>query len=217
MKQARHPAEQVTQMSIERLIPYARNSRTHSDAQVAQIAASIKEWGWTTPVLIDEGGQIIAGHGRIMAARKLGMAEVPVIIAEGWTDAQKKAYVIADNKLALNAGWDEEILKLEFEELASLDFDVSIIGFAEAELTNLFLEKQIGETDANKEWAGMPEFNQQDAESFRRIIVHFDCQADVDEFFSLIGQSHTNKTKSIWFPEKEPADLASMGYVSDEQ
>lgn len=140
MKQARHPAEQVKQMSIERLIPYARNSRTHSDAQVAQIAASIKEWGWTTPVLIDEGGQIIAGHGRIMAARKLGMAEVPVIIAEGWTDAQKKAYVIADNKLALNAGWDEDLLKLELGELHQLDYDMELLGFDGDELGKLMYE-----------------------------------------------------------------------------
>jgi DNA modification methylase len=137
MKQARHPAEQVTQMPIERLIPYARNSRTHSDAQVAQIAASIKEWGWTTPVLIDEGGQIIAGHGRIMAARKLGMAEVPVIIAEGWTEAQKKAYVIADNKLALNAGWDESLLALEFGELEGLGFDLELTGFSLDEIAAL--------------------------------------------------------------------------------
>jgi DNA modification methylase len=137
MKKARHPAEQVTQMSIERLIPYARNSRTHSDAQVAQIAASIKEWGWTTPVLIDEGGQIIAGHGRIMAARKLGMAEVPVIIAEGWTEAQKKAYVIADNKLALNAGWDESLLALEFGELEGLGFDLELTGFSLDEIAAL--------------------------------------------------------------------------------
>ena len=136
-KLQRHPAEQVQQMPIERLIPYARNSRTHSDAQVAQIAASIKEWGWTTPVLIDEGGQIIAGHGRIMAARKLGIAEVPVIIAEGWTDAQKKAYVIADNKLALNAGWDESLLALEFGELEGLGFDIELTGFSLDEIAAL--------------------------------------------------------------------------------
>ena len=83
-----NPADKIEQWPIDRLIPYARNSRTHSDAQVAQIAASIKEWGWTTPVLVDEGGQIIAGHGRIMAARKLGMTEVPVVIASGWSAAQ---------------------------------------------------------------------------------------------------------------------------------
>jgi len=132
-----NPADSIEQWPIERLIPYARNSRTHSDAQVAQIAASIKEWGWTTPVLIDEGGQIIAGHGRIMAARKLGMAEVPVIIAEGWTDAQKKAYVIADNKLALNAGWDESLLALEFGELEGLGFDLELTGFSLDELKQL--------------------------------------------------------------------------------
>lgn len=137
MTKARHPAEQVKSMPIDRLIPYARNSRTHSDAQVAQIAASIKEWGWTTPVLIDEDGQIIAGHGRLMAARKLGMAEVPVIVAEGWTDAQKKAYVIADNKLALNAGWDESLLALEFGELEGLGFDLELTGFSLDEIDAL--------------------------------------------------------------------------------
>ena len=212
-----NPADTVHQWPIERLIPYARNSRTHSDAQVAQIAASIKEWGWTTPVLVDEDGQIIAGHGRIMAARKLGMIEVPVVIAKGWSDAQKRAYVIADNKLALNAGWDESILKLEFEELQSLDFDYQLTGFSEAEMTNLFLEKQEGITNPDEEWTGMPEFNQKDEQSFKRLIVHFDCQDDVNEFFSLIGQSHTDKTKFIWFPEKPPEDLASMGYIHDEE
>ena len=111
-----NPDKQIVMRRVDELIPYARNSRTHSDSQVAQIAASIKEWGWTTPVLVDDSGQIIAGHGRIMAARKLGMVDVPVIVAEGRTDAQKKAYVIADNKLALNAGWDESLLALEFGE-----------------------------------------------------------------------------------------------------
>lgn len=132
-----NPADTVHQWPIERLIPYARNSRTHSDAQVAQIAASIKEWGWTTPVLVDEGGQIIAGHGRIMAARKLGMAEVPVVIAKGWSDAQKRAYVIADNKLALNAGWDNDLLALEFGELEGLGFDLELTGFSLDEIDAL--------------------------------------------------------------------------------
>lgn len=124
-----NPADKIEKWKIDKLIPYARNSRTHSDEQVAQIAASIKEWGWTTPVLVDDTGQIIAGHGRIMAARKLGMSEVPVIVAEGWTDAQKRAYVIADNKLALNAGWDNEMLALEFGELEGLGFDLELTGF----------------------------------------------------------------------------------------
>lgn len=121
----------------DELIPYARNSRTHSDEQVAQIAASIKEWGWTTPLLVDETGGIIAGHGRLLAARKLGMTEVPVIVAAGWTDAQKRAYVIADNKLALNAGWDSELLALELGELGELGFDLDLTGFTMDEIDAL--------------------------------------------------------------------------------
>lgn len=112
-----HAAEKIEQWAIDKLIPYARNSRTHSDAQVAQIAASIKEFGFTNPVLIDGEGGIIAGHGRVIAARKLGLSEVPCIRLEHLTEAQKRAYVIADNRLALNSGWDTEMLKVEFADL----------------------------------------------------------------------------------------------------
>lgn len=128
------PADNVERRNVSDLVPYARNSRTHSDEQVAQIAASIKEWGWTVPVLIDPDGGLIAGHGRILAAQKLGIADVPCMVAEGWTDAQKKAYVIADNKLALNAGWDDEMLKVELGELSDLEFDLSLTGFDDDEL-----------------------------------------------------------------------------------
>jgi len=134
--------QQIEQVSIEALIPYARNSRTHSDAQVAQIAASIKEFGFTNPVLIDEDGGIIAGHGRTMAARKLGLDEVPCLRLAYLTEAQKKAYVIADNKLALNAGWDDEMLKVELSELKDLDFDLSLIGFDADELAALLSTEQ---------------------------------------------------------------------------
>lgn len=134
--------QQIEQVSIEALIPYARNSRTHSDAQVAQIAASIKEFGFTNPVLIDEDGGIIAGHGRTMAARKLGLDEVPCLRLAHLTEAQKKAYIIADNKLALNAGWDDEMLKIEIKELGDLDFDLSLLGFDEIELAKLFDENE---------------------------------------------------------------------------
>ena len=134
--------QQIEQVSIEALIPYARNSRTHSDAQVAQIAASIKEFGFTNPVLIDEDGGIIAGHGRTMAARKLGLDEVPCLRLAHLTEAQKKAYIIADNKLALNAGWDDEMLKIEIKELGDLDFYLSLLGFDEIELAKLFDENE---------------------------------------------------------------------------
>ena len=129
--------DRIERRPIEALIPYARNARTHSDDQVAQIAASIKEWGWTMPILVDPAGQIIAGHGRVLAARKLGLTEVPVIVASGWTEAQKRAYVIADNKLALNAGWDEELLRLEMGDLQELGFDLDITGFSDDELEAL--------------------------------------------------------------------------------
>jgi DNA modification methylase len=134
---AKWPADRVERRKVSALTPYARNSRTHSDAQVAQIAASIKEWGFTTPVLIEPDGGIIAGHGRVMAAQRLGLDEVPVVIAEGWTEAQKRAYVIADNKLALNAGWDDQLLKIEMDELAGLDFDLTLTGFGLDEIAAL--------------------------------------------------------------------------------
>jgi ParB-like chromosome segregation protein Spo0J len=115
------------------LIPYARNSRTHSDAQIGKIAASIKEFGFLNPVIIDGNNGIVAGHGRVLAAQKLGMAEVPVIEASHLTEAQRRAYVIADNRLALDAGWDEEMLRVEFEELEALGFDLELTGFSSFE------------------------------------------------------------------------------------
>jgi hypothetical protein len=134
------PADKVERRKIDALIPYARNSRTHSDEQVAQIAASIKEWGWTVPILVDEDGGIIAGHGRVLAARKLGLDDCPVMVASGWSEAQKRAYIIADNKLALNAGWDTEILKSEFQELDEAGFDLGLTGFGVGELAGMFDE-----------------------------------------------------------------------------
>jgi|688.fasta_scaffold71252_3 hypothetical protein len=132
---------EVTYRPIESLIPYARNSRTHSDAQVAQIAASIREFGWTNPVLIDTEGGIIAGHGRIMAGRKLGIKEAPCIVLDNLTDAKRRAYIIADNKLALNAGWDVELLKIELKDLDAEKFDLTLTGFEIGELATLFDEQ----------------------------------------------------------------------------
>ena len=141
------PAENVVKLRVDKLLPYARNSRTHSDAQVAQIAASIKEWGWTTPILVDEEGMIIAGHGRVMAARKLGAIEIPAMIAKGWSDAQKRAYVIADNQLAINAGWDTDLLAIELKELEELGFEIDLIGFDEKALSSILVDKNEGLTD----------------------------------------------------------------------
>ena len=178
-----NPADKVEQWPIDRLVPYAKNSRTHSDAQVAQIAASIKEWGFTTAVLVDESGSIIAGHGRVMAARKLGMASLPVMVAAGWTDAQKRAYVIADNKLALNAGWDNEMLRLELGELQEMDFDLDLTGFKADEIAAFQFDD-----DAE---TGMPELKDGDKEPFQQktFTLHDEQAEMVDNAITLARTS----------------------------
>ena len=147
MSEQQWPADTITRRKVLDLIPYARNSRTHSDEQVGQIAASIKEWGWTVPVLIDEAGGLLAGHGRVLAAQRLGIDEIPTMTAKGWTEAQKKAYVIADNKLALNAGWDASMLAIEFGDLKEAGFDLELTGFGGDELAALFPTESEGLTD----------------------------------------------------------------------
>lgn len=125
------------------VIPYINNSRTHSEKQVQQVAASIKEFGFTNPILIDEQSGIIAGHGRLQAAQLLNLNEVPTITLEGLTDAQKKAYVIADNKLALNAGWDETLLQVELDSLSESGFDISLLGFDKEEMLEILGENAL--------------------------------------------------------------------------
>ena len=147
----------IESLPLDRLIPYARNSRTHSDAQVAQVAASIREFGFTNPVLIDAEDGIIAGHGRVMAARKLGLEKVPCIRLAHLSETQRRAYIIADNKLALNSGWDEEMLALELAELREVDFNLQLTGFDGAEL---------GEFDAAE--TDMPELADGDKQPFQQ-------------------------------------------------
>ena len=159
------PADKVERRKVTDLTPYARNARTHSDAQIDQIAASIVEWGWTTPILLDDEGTIIAGHGRVLAALKLGLDEVPVMVASGWTEDQKRAYSLADNKLAMNAGWDHELLKLELGELSEAGFDVSLIGFSDAEFAS-----EMGLTDEGEAETGVL------GEMQYRIVV--DCESE---------------------------------------
>lgn len=146
----------VAYRPVDALIPYARNARTHSEAQVAQIAASIREFGWTNPILVDGDNGIIAGHGRLQAARKLGQEIVPVIELAGLSEAQKRAYVIADNKLALNAGWNDELLALEFGDLQELGFDLALTGFGEDEIAALTSLGTPGLTDPDE----VPEVSQ---------------------------------------------------------
>jgi len=141
------PADQVERWPLAKLIPYARNARTHSDEQIKQIAASIREFGWTMPVLVNEQGTLIAGHGRVLAAPLLDITDVPTMVARGWTDAQIKAYRLADNQLALNAGWDRELLGLELGELKLGGFDLALTGFGDLELGDLLADRTAGLTD----------------------------------------------------------------------
>jgi ParB-like chromosome segregation protein Spo0J len=142
-------AQRIELWPLDRLIPYARNARTHSDAQIAQIAASIVEFGFNAPILVASDAGIVAGHGRLLAARKLHLEQVPVVILDHLTEIQRRAYILADNKLADNAGWDEEMLRLELQALELDGFDLEVVGFSDEELAELLGEPEVvsGQTD----------------------------------------------------------------------
>ncbi len=145
---------QVVTWPVEKLIPYARNARTHSDEQVAQIAASIAEFGWTNPILVGTDGIVIAGHARLQAARKLGMTEVPVIVLDHLSETKRRALVLADNRLALNAGWDEEMLRVELESIRDDGFDLEVLGFTDDEIEDLLREpEQVVEGNTDEDTA----------------------------------------------------------------
>lgn len=161
---------------VSALIPYAANSRTHSDEQVAQIAASIKQFGWTNPILIDGENVIIAGHGRLLAARKLGLEKVPIICIDHLSKAQQRALVIADNQLALNAGWDMDMLKTEIEGLQLEDFNVELLGFDDKFLAGLF----------NDEMPEQPEAEEQLVDAVFEVAVTCKDEAEQAKVFELM-------------------------------
>jgi len=166
-------------VSVSSLIPYARNSRTHSDAQVGQIAASIKEFGFLNPIIVDGESGIIAGHGRVLAAQKLGLAELPVIEAGHLSDTQRRAYIIADNKLAMNAGWDDEMLRVELDALGVDGFDLELTGFSLDEVQALSFDDE-AETE-------MPELADGDKEPYQQktFTLHDEQAAIVDDAITL--------------------------------
>ncbi|EHU00440.1 putative transcriptional regulator [Pantoea stewartii subsp. stewartii DC283] len=175
--------------------------------------ASIEEFGWTNPILIDECGEIIAGHGRVLAAEQMGIAAVPTITLSGLTDAQKAAYRIADNRLPLNAGWNGELLKLEIEALQDVEFDVGLLGFSDLELGDIL---GVEPDDPRDHWVGMPAFDQENNNGVRQLIVHFETDADVALFAQLVQQQITAKTKYIWYPEHKRESTVNKAYISDE-
>lgn len=169
-----HVARSITQQAVEALLPYARNSRTHSEEQLSQLAASIREFGFTNPVLVDGAGGIIAGHGRVMAAKLAGLLEVPTVDVGWMTEAQRRAYVIADNQLALNAGWDEALLTAELGELSTAGFDLALIGFDAGELEKLLgFDDGAGEDEEEKTDPGI--------NYVEKFAIVVDCAGEADQ------------------------------------
>lgn len=172
----------------DKLIGYVNNSRTHSDSQTSQIASSIKEFGFTNPLLLDEDNGVIAGHGRLLAAKKLELVDVPCIVLKGLTEAQKKAYVIADNQLALNSGWDMEKLTMEIETLQEMDFDVGVLGFD----ASFFVEEMGGDSGGDDE---IPDDNYSEQHA---VIVT--CESEIEQeqtFEKLTELGYTCKVVSV--------------------
>ena len=193
------------------LVPYANNSRLRDETQLGQLVASINEFGFTNPVLLDGANGIIAGHGRVMAANVLGLDTVPTIELQHLTDEQKAAYVIADNKLAQNAKWDDEILRLELQSLSDADYDLSILGFDEASLSRLL---DVAETaDAFEEYSEAIEYENKNANPYKSLIVHFENEQDVDNFKHLIKQNFSNSAKYIYHPIQVRKETESKRYV----
>jgi ParB-like chromosome segregation protein Spo0J len=192
----------IQEIAVDKLIPYAKNSRTHSDQQVAQIAASIKEFGFRNPILVDGVG-IIAGHGRLLAAQKLGLTKIPTIDCSDMSATQKKAYIIADNKLAMNAGWDNDLLKLEITDLQEENFDINLLGFDNSEL-NFTAEIDYGildDEDVSKQLSDM-------ANGVRKAIqIEFEPE-HYDEAFELV---------KFWRDEKAYVGMMLVNYLKAEK
>ena len=200
-KPAEKPALKIEYWPIDRLQPYERNPR-RNDKAVGQMVASIKEYGFTIPVLAKSDGLVIDGHLRLKAAVQMKLAEVPVIPCDTWTEAQVKAFRLMVNRSVAWADWDMDALALEFGDLKALDFDLTLTGFADWETG---WTKPEGEGTSRPEWAGMPDFEQQDKMAWQTVKVHFANSVDRDAFAALTGQLITDKTKYIWHPKRERA------------
>jgi hypothetical protein len=199
-------------IALTALKPWDNNPRTHSPAQIEQLRASIREFGFTNPILIDESCTVIAGHGRIAAAKLEGIVDLPAIELHGLTKAQKRALVIADNQLALKSQWNVELLTFELEQLQAADFDLSLVGFEPFELNELMSTAN----DPNAAWRGMPSFSQEDQLGFRTLVVHFKDAAAVADFKRRIEQEFTDKARFIWHPFVPNDAVAHLGYVSED-
>jgi ParB-like chromosome segregation protein Spo0J len=189
----------IEQIAISDLLPYPNNAKQHSETQILKLAGIIKEYGFNVPLVIDKDNGVICGHGRLEAARKLGLKKVPCLRKGDLTKAQVRAFRIADNKIT-ESPWLDDLLALELADLQELDVDLEGLGFESWQVDALLQE---GEFDINKEWQGMPEFEQEDKTAYQTIHVHFATEKDVQDFAGLVGQGITEKTKYLWFPKQE--------------
>lgn len=195
----------IEQWPVSKLIPYLRNNRTHSQIQIDRIAASIKEFGFNQPVVVDESGIILVGHGRLLAAQKLELEKIPVIVLKNLSSKQKRAYRILDNKLQNDSAWDYVNLELELKSLHDEGLDFAPWGLEK--LQELF-SVETG-NDAKEEWQGMPEFSHEDKTAYRSIVVHFKSQVEINEFAEKIEQTINPKTRWLWY---SGVDTIRYGY-----
>lgn len=200
------PAYKSEDWPLDRIKPYGKNPREHNRDHIKKVIASIKEFGFTVPVLVDEAGVLLAGHGRLMAATKLKLDRVPVRIVTGLSDDQKRAYRIADNQLTIDGRWNESLLAEELKLLDASDFDLDLTGFDTIKVDGYLRGLSAGELDPKEEWkkSGMPEFENEDIQSgFKTMTIRFADEQAMHDFAKLVGQSITKDTRSIWFPEQE--------------
>lgn len=199
-------------LSIDCLHPSDRNPRLHPIGNVEKIKASMRTYGWTVPVLIDGDSNVIAGHGRLLAARQLGLNQVPVIRLENLSPQLAEAYRIADNRLTLDSDWDNELLATVLKDLQQSDLPLSVTGFDEQELVQL-----LGQSLEGDLYGGMPEFSNENQGAYKQLVVNFSDQAGLDEFARLVGQTINFKTTYIWFPKVARSPWMNQSYEAPPQ
>jgi hypothetical protein len=192
---------------LDAITPYEGNPRVISDTAIEKVATSLREYGWQQPIVVDPEGVIIAGHTRLAAARKLGLAEVPVVVATDLTSAQVRAYRLMDNRSHEDTGWDAIGLLDELDALAAEDVDLTLVGFDPGEVASLRGSKG-SPLDPDAEWEGMPDFEQEQKTGAFRVTVHFATDADADRFFELLGKP---RRSSMWWPEPDGHVGSSLG------
>jgi hypothetical protein len=207
--------DNLARRSVVDLVPYVRNPKLHPPEQVDLIAKSMQTYGQAQVILIDEAGEIIAGHGRVLAAKQLGWPELVVGEARGWSETGKQAYRVLDNQLTAAARWDDGLLRMEIGELSAEGFDLSLLGFEPGHLASLLMPFEDGAIDVHSEWEGMPEFLAQKSLGFHALVVHFANESEMQKFAERVGREVTKKTKFLWFPQQPRIDVASRQMRAD--